>query len=114
MPVDRKGNWRIAQDTEVEGVMRVLPDVVAAEDQVFAKGLLEAGVKLVAEARLQRAGHSRAAIQEWIQHRIQTTCAGKDQILVERRLQSSRIRNAKHRAAGLDLVRHTDARLGLL
>ena len=52
MPVDWERDGRIAEDTEIEGVVGVLPDIVAADDEVFAKGLLETGVELVAKAGL--------------------------------------------------------------
>jgi len=53
MPVDGERDGRVAKDAEVEGVVGVLPDVVSAEDQVLAEGLLEASMKLVAVAGLQ-------------------------------------------------------------
>src|SRR5450755_2298580 len=53
VPVDRKEDRRVAQDAEVEGVVGVLPDVISGEDEVFAEGLLEASMKLVAEAGLE-------------------------------------------------------------
>ena len=60
VPVDRKGDGRIAQNTEVESVVGVFPNVVAAEDKVLAESLLEAGMKLVAKTRLQRCRTRRA------------------------------------------------------
>jgi hypothetical protein len=42
VPVDGEEDWRVAQDGKVEGVSGVLPDVLAAEDQVLAEGLLDA------------------------------------------------------------------------
>ena len=53
MPIDRKGDGRVAEHAEVEGVVRVLPDVFAADYDALAESLLEAGMKLIAEARLQ-------------------------------------------------------------
>ena len=53
MPVDGKGDGRVAEHAEVEGVVRVLPDVLAADDEVLAEGLLEAGVELIAKAGLR-------------------------------------------------------------
>ena len=51
VPVDGEGDGRVAEDAEVEGVVGVLPDVLAAEDGMLAEGLLEAGVELVADSR---------------------------------------------------------------
>ena len=53
MPVDGEGDGRVAQHAEVEGVVGVLPDVLAADDDVLAEGLLQAGVELVAEAGVE-------------------------------------------------------------
>ena len=61
VPVDREGDRRVAEHAEVEGVVRVLPDVVAADDEVLAEGLLQAGVELVAEAGLERSGDAGGA-----------------------------------------------------
>ena len=62
VPVDREGDRSIAQNAEVERVMRVLPDVFAAEHHIFSESLLQAGMELVAKAGLQRALH--AGVQE--------------------------------------------------
>ena len=53
MPIDRERNRRIAEHAEVECVVGVLPDVVAADDEILAKGLLQPGMKLVLESWLQ-------------------------------------------------------------
>src|SRR5271155_1063337 len=52
MPVNGKGDGRIAQDTEVEGVVGVLPNVVSTEYEVLPRRLLEARMELIAEPRL--------------------------------------------------------------
>ena len=54
VPIDGKGDGSIAQNAEVECIMRVLPDVFAAEDDIFSESLLQSGVEFVAKARLQR------------------------------------------------------------
>ena len=56
VPVDGEGDGCVAEDAEVEGVVGVLPDVFAAEDGPLAEGLLEAGVELVADTGVERAG----------------------------------------------------------
>ena len=58
VPADGEGNRRGAEDGEVVGVMRVLPDVVGGEDGVARERLLEAGVKVVAEAGAVRRGRA--------------------------------------------------------
>src|SRR6202142_1859552 len=66
IPCDRKRDWRSAENAEVVGVVRVLPDVFAVHDEIFAEGLLQAGVKLVAVAGRQggRSNCYRAGV--WI------------------------------------------------
>ena len=62
VPFHREGDRSIAQHAEVIAVVRVLPDVLAGENQIFSEGLLEAGVKFVAPARTQRsAGRTRSS-----------------------------------------------------
>ena len=63
VPVDGERDGRVAEHAEVEGVVGVLPDVLAADDEVFAEGLLEAGMKLVAEAGLKCPGYAGGAEQ---------------------------------------------------
>ena len=53
VPVDREGDRGVAEHAEVESIVCVLPDVLAADDGIPAEGLLEARVELVAESRLQ-------------------------------------------------------------
>ena len=53
VPVDGEGDGCVTQHAEVEGVVRVLPDVLAAHHGMFSEGLLHAGVELIAEAGLQ-------------------------------------------------------------
>src|ERR1700730_4232120 len=47
VPIDGEEDGRVAEDGEVERAMRVLPDVVAADDKVLSEALLKAGMKLV-------------------------------------------------------------------
>ena len=54
MPFDGEGDGRRAQHAEVIRVVRVLPDVFAAEDEVLAERLLQPGMELVAEAGIER------------------------------------------------------------
>src|SRR5271154_674230 len=118
VPLDGEGDRRGAQDAEVVGVVRVLPDVLAVDDQIFSEGLLQAGVKLVAKARSKRSGCAGGATlalgceqsaDDW----VQAPDAGKHQVLVERRFQGSRIGSAQNRVGLLDVVGNTEARLGL-
>ena len=113
VPVNRKGDGRIAQDTEVEGVVGVFPDVIATEDKVLAHSLLETGVKLVAETRLKRARDAWRTEKQRRQHRIRASLAGKHQVLVKRRFQGAGIGNAQYRAGSLEVIGHADARLRL-
>src|SRR5271154_6893514 len=110
VPIDRKGNWRIAQHAEVERIVRVLPDVIAADHEVLAKSLLQARMKLILEPRLQISRSIRAS-EERIQHRVQASLTGQHKVLVERRLQRPRIREPKNSVRRLDAVGNTQARL---
>src|SRR5664280_2224473 len=51
VPSDRKSDGRRSQDAEVVSVMGVLPDVVAADNEIFSECLLESGVEFVAIPR---------------------------------------------------------------
>ncbi len=54
MPVYGEEDWSIAQHTEIESVVGVLPDVFAAHDDPLAESLLQTSMELVAVAWLQR------------------------------------------------------------
>jgi len=70
MPIDGEGNGRVAEYAEVEGVVRVLPEIFAAYNNPLADGLLESGVKLVAIAGVQSARDAGCAEKKRSQHRI--------------------------------------------
>ena len=113
MPVDGEKDGRIAQNAEVEGVVRVLPDVLAADYDILAHGLLESGMELVAEPRLQYSGHARRAGKQRRQHRIRAAVAGDHQVFIERRLQRARIGGAQDGFGRLDVIGNAHARLRL-
>ena len=56
VPLDGKGDRRVAQHAEIVRSVRVLPDVLAVHHEVPSEGLLETGVELVAPAGAQRRG----------------------------------------------------------
>ena len=58
-PLDGKSDRRVAQHAEVVGLVRVFPDVLAIQHEVFSEGLLETGVEFIAPARTQRRRLSR-------------------------------------------------------
>ena len=103
MPVDGEGDGRVAQHAEVEGVVRVLPDVFAAEDHVFAEGLLQAGMKLVAEARAQGVLKHPECNEQRRKHGVGASLAGEHQVFVERRFQRARVGDASTVPEGLML-----------
>src|SRR5271170_8111024 len=113
MPIDGESDGSIAQHAEVEGIVGVFPDVVSTEDEILSERLLDAGMKLVAKARLHCARHPGRAIEQRREHGIGATLAGKHKILVERRFQSARIRDARYSVGSLDVVGQTQARLCL-
>ena len=55
-PLDGKRDRRTEEIVEIEGVMRVLPEVVGVDEKMFSNRLLKAPVELVTKARLD--GHS--------------------------------------------------------
>jgi len=69
MPVDGERNRRVAQDAEVEGIVGVLPDVLAAHHGMLSEALLQAGVELVAETGLKGSLTSLAG-KERRKHRV--------------------------------------------
>ena len=96
MPVDGEEDGGVAQDAEVEGVVGVLPDVLAADHHILADGLLESGMKLVAETGIESSRNTRRAIEQRIEDGIRAASAGEHEILVEGRLQGARIGDAQH------------------
>ena len=113
MPVDGEGNGRVAQHAEVEGVVRVLPDVLAAENDSLAKSLLESGVKLIAETGAHVSGYAWAAIEQRIQHSVRASAAGEHQVLIEWRLHGAGIGDAQNGSRRFDVVRNAGAWLRL-
>src|ERR1039458_921459 len=83
MPVDGEKYRRVTQHAEVECVVRVLPDILAAEHCPLAEGLLQASVEFVAVAWGQGPRDAGSAAQQRRHHRIRTSCAGQHQVLVE-------------------------------
>src|ERR1700745_1509034 len=104
MPGDREEDWRVAENAKVVTIVRVLPDVLAGENQIFSKGLLDSSVKLIPPARTHRSRARCRATKKRIQDGITASGAGDDQIFVERCFEQSRIGNAEDRAARLGVV----------
>src|SRR5579862_7711011 len=82
MPVDRKRNRSITKHAEIECVVCVLPDVVAAEYEILPKRLLQARMKLIAESGLECSLHSGTARQQRIQYRVGASGTRQNQVLV--------------------------------
>ena len=61
VPFNGVSDRRVAENAEVEAVVRVLRDPLAGKDQVLAESLLQAGVELFAKANAQRIGYGRGA-----------------------------------------------------
>ena len=118
VPLNRKRDWSIAKHAEIVAIVRVFRDPLPGKHQVASKGLLQADVKFIAESGIQRIGlkgarHGRRTGKERTQNRVAAPDAGKYQIFIKRRFQRARVRRAKNRARLLDVVRKSDARLGL-
>src|SRR6201982_4289279 len=114
MPGDREEDWRVAENAKVVTIVRVLPDVLAGENQIFSEGCLDSSVKLISPARTHRSRARCRAPTKRIQDGINASGAGDDQIFVERCFEQSRIGNAEDRAARLDVVGDPEARLRFL
>src|ERR1035437_8920025 len=114
MPVDGEKDWSVAKHAEVEGIVRVLPDVFAADHCPLAESLLKTGMELVAITGVERTRHARGAIEERRQHVVRAPGAGEDEVLIERRFEGTRIGNPKHSFGWLHIIGNADSRLGLV
>src|SRR5882757_3977704 len=112
VPIDWKGNRRVAEHAEVKRVVSVLPDVVATDNEVLAKCLLQSGVKFVLEPRLKVSRRIRAG-KKRIEHGAQAALTRQHEVFVEGRFQRSRIRETKNGICWLDAVRNSKPRLRL-
>ena len=116
VPLDRVRDRSVAEHAEVERLVRVLPDVLAVDDQVLPESLLQTNVELVAVTRAERrhigrdaltTGHRFLKIEN---HRVIATGAGENKVFIERRFHRARVRNAQHGAGGLKVVGDPQAR----
>src|SRR5581483_918814 len=107
IPRDREKDRRVSKNAEVIRIVNVFPDVLAGKDKILSNGLFYSRVKLVAPSRAQRSRCRCGASKQWIQDRTVAANAGNDQVLVEWRLQQSRVGNAKHCVAALYVVRNS-------
>ena len=114
IPFDGEGDRRCTQDAEVVGVVGVLPDVVSAEDEVFAEGLLEAGMELVAEAGVEGRGRALAErLEDGLEHGVGATVGGENKVLVEGSLHGSCVGGSEYSVGPFEVVGEADTRLGL-
>ena len=110
VPCDRKRDWCIEKYAEVESIVRVLPQVIAVNDQVAPERLLEPGVKLISLPRTDRtrltqdAGEDPGRISETSNH----------EVFVKRSLHNPSVGHAKNSAGGLDVVRDAQPRFYLV
>ena len=110
MPVDREEDWCIAKDAEIECVVRVFPNVIAADYEVCAEGLLQAGMELIAEAGLQCSRNPRSASKQRRKNIVSASRTGEHQIFIERSLKRTRIRDTQDGIGLLNVVRSAYAR----
>src|SRR5579885_514029 len=96
LPLDGKRNRRCTENAEVVSIVRVLPDVLTGNDEVFPKRLLNASVEFIAPARTERGNTWRRTKQERIQYWIAASLIGKHQVLVEGGFQYASVRDAKN------------------
>src|SRR5271163_3521954 len=118
VPLDGESDGRRAEDAEVVAIVRVLPDVLAVNHQIFSEGLLQAGVKFVAKAGSERGGGAGCAAfvfggEKGADDGVEAAEAGEDQVFVERSLQGAGVGSAQNGVGFFDVVGNTEARLGL-
>src|SRR5438876_11772921 len=112
MPFDRERDRSAAQNAEVLGMVRVLPDGLAGKDQVLSEGLLQPGVEFVSPPGTERGCSRGGTGKQWVQNRIGTANTGKHQVFIERSFQNSRIRGPKNGVGLLEVVGNPHAGLG--
>src|SRR5438132_8894666 len=71
-------------------------------------------MEFIAQPGAEGSGHNQQTDQKRIQHRIGTSRAGKDEVLVEGGFQYPRIRSTKYRVRLLYVVSDADTGLGFL
>src|SRR5579871_4346242 len=103
MPVDWEEDRCIAEDAEIERIVRVLPNVVTADHNILAERLLQSSMELIPEAGLKRSLASLAA-QQGRQHHIRASLAREHQVFVKWRFKRSCIRDAQNRVGFLNAV----------
>src|SRR5579864_1017718 len=91
LPFHGKRDGSVAQDAEVVAVVRVLPDVLAREDEITPESLLNSGVELITKARIERRYTWHCTAKKRIQHGIGAPRTGEHQIFIKGRFQQSRI-----------------------
>src|SRR5580692_6297223 len=107
LPFDGEKNGSGAEDIEVVRVVRVLPNVFAAQDEMFPKGLLQPGVKLISKSRSQRGSRTGEALgngHDRVDYGVGAPGAREDQVLIERAFHGAGVRNSQHRIRLLDVI----------
>ena len=108
VPGDGKEERRVVEHAEIVGVVRVLPHVIAVDDQVLAKSLLKAGVEFVALPGTNRSGGAEHGGDDRIGSR-----AGQHQIFIEGAFQHAGVGSSKDGIARTDVVGDAEARFDL-
>src|SRR5438876_10441937 len=70
IPRDGEENGRISENAKVIRVMGIFPDVLARENQVLPKSLLQACMEFIAPARSERSRIGGRATQKRVKHSI--------------------------------------------
>ena len=110
VPVNGKGDGRVAEDAEVECIVSVLPDVLATDDDIFADCLLKTGVEFIAVTGVECSGAGRAG-EERGEDGVGAAGARKDEVLVEGSFERAGVGDAQHCCGGLDVVCDANARI---
>ena len=111
-PGDREGDGCGPKDREIVGVVGVFPDVLSADDEMFAESLLQPCMELVTHARVEGCGRAVAKrLEDALNNGVVAAVDGKNQVLVEGGLLHAGIGDAKDGVGALDVVGEANAGL---
>ena len=99
VPSNREENGRVQEIAEVIRVVRVLPQIVGIDDQVFPEGLLKARVEFISLPGKDGSRRAEKRFGDGISNR-----AGEHQVFVEGGFHHAGVRNPQNRIRPFDVV----------
>src|ERR1051326_705236 len=112
VPFNRESKRSGPEDSEIVGIMGVLPNIFSRENQILPKRLLQTSVEFITPSRRKRSDRIGCTNQKRVQHRIGTPGAGEDQVFIKRSFQHSCIRSAKNCVGFLHVISNSKTWLG--